>query len=377
VNIAKVAAEAGVGVGTVSRVLNGSPQVRDATRRRIVEVIDRLGYRPSHLAASLSLGATRAVAVLVPFLTRPSVVARLAGVLSVLDEEGYDSVVFNIETPEQRDRHLASVSTKHRADGVVVISIPLVRDQLAALEAANLPMVMLDADTSGAVRFVVDNVKGGRMATEHLLALGHRRIGFIGDDTGSGLSFTSSGRRLAGYRAALAAAGIGWCPEIVALGPHGAEDAARMATGLLSTGAPPTAICAASDTQAMGVLTAAERLGLAVPDDLSVIGFDDIDSAAMVRLSTVRQPLQDSGVLAARRLCDQLQGRPRRPARTVLPLELVARASTGAVDCRGRPPPTRRTVARTDRRRRSRSTRSNSTPAGAYSNNHPGPVQPA
>ncbi len=122
VTIAEVAETSGVGVGTVSRVINGAANVRDATRNRVLKVIGQLGYRPSHLAAALSRGTPRTVAIVIPYLTRPAMSARLAGALTVLDGQGYDTVVCNVANAEQRDRHLAALTERHRADGVIVVS---------------------------------------------------------------------------------------------------------------------------------------------------------------------------------------------------------------------------------------------------------------
>ena len=333
--IADVAAVAGVGVGTVSRVLNGGVNVRESTRLKVLEVIERLGYRPSHLAAALSRGTQRTVAILVPHLTRPSTVARLAGALSVLDQQRYDTIVCNVDTPEQRDHHLAALTARHRADGVIVVSMHLARQHLAAFRGGRVPLVTVDVPAAGVPQTIIDDVAGGRLATTHLLGLGHRRIGFIGDavarKTACDLGFASSRRRLQGYRRALAAAGVAADPELVRLGPHGPGVAAELAEQLLRLPDPPTAIFAASDTQAMGVLRAAEQRGFPVPRRLSVIGFDDIESAALLSLSTVRQPLEHSGAEAARRLCALLRGVQVRPLRQLLPLRIVQRSSTGLV----------------------------------------------
>jgi LacI family transcriptional regulator len=139
--IADVAAASGVGVGTVSRVINGAPNVREATRTSVLKVIDQLAYRPSHLAASLSRGTARTMAIVVPHLTRPSVVMRLAGALTVLDEQGFDTVVCNVDTPQQRDHHLAALTRRHRADGVMVVSLRLSRQQLESFQRAGVPLV--------------------------------------------------------------------------------------------------------------------------------------------------------------------------------------------------------------------------------------------
>jgi LacI family transcriptional regulator len=344
--IADVAAASGVGVGTVSRVINGAANVRDATRASVLKVIEQLGYRPSHLAAALSRGTPRAVAIVVPQLTRPSAVMRLAGALAVLDEQGYDTVVCNVDTPQQRDHHLAALTGRHRADGVIVVSLPLSRSQLASFRHAGVPLVTIDAPASGVPQTLTDDVRGGRLATGHLLALGHRRIGFVGDTMRgaagtSRLGFLASQHRLRGYRQALAAAGLGYQARLVRRGPHGPANAEALAAGLLALPDRPSAIFAASDTQAMGVLAAADRCGVGVPGELSVIGFDDIESAALLGLSTVRQPLADSGAEGARRLCALLRGERVSPLRQQLALEVVRRSSTAAFHGAGpgaRPP---------------------------------------
>jgi DNA-binding LacI/PurR family transcriptional regulator len=332
VTIADVAADAGVGVGTVSRVLNGSDQVRAATLRTVQDSIDRLGYRPSHAATALVRGTPRTVAVVVAHMTRPSTVVRVASALAVLAEEGYDTIVCNVDTPAERDRHLETLLPTHRADGVLAISLPLSRGQLAQFGRAGVTLVSVDAVAPGVPQTTIDDVAGGRLATGHLIGLGHRRIGFVGDmafaSPPAGLGFTSSADRLRGYRQALAEAGIDQQARLIRRGPHDTAAAAEQATRLLKAPDPPTAIFAASDTQAIGVLAAAERLGVTVPGQLSVIGFDDIESAAFLGLSTVRQPLARSGAEGAQRLCALLRGERLRVRRSELPLELVARAST-------------------------------------------------
>ena len=334
VTIADVAADAGVGVGTVSRVLNGSQQVRAATLRAVQDSIDRLGYRPSHAAAALVRGTPHTVAVIVTHLTRPSTVVRVASALAALEDQGYDTIVCNVDTPLERDRHLESLLPTHRADGVLTICLPFSREQLDQFCRASVALVSVDAVNPGVPQTIIDNVLGGRLATEHLIGLGHRRIAFVGDMVfgrpPADLGFTSSAHRLRGYRQALAAGGIKAEAGLVRRGPHDAATAAEQAAQLLKSPDPPSAIFAASDTQAIGVLAAAERLGVAVPGQLSVVGFDDIESAAFLGLSTVRQPLGLSGSQGARRLCSLLRGERVRPLRQELSIELVARGSSAS-----------------------------------------------
>jgi len=195
----------------------------------------------------------------------------------------------------------------------------------------------------GVPHTVTDDVAGGRMATEHLLSLGHRRIGFVGDTrhlaARTDLGFTASQQRLCGYQQALQNAGLEYDAGLVRRGPHGAANAEALAAELLALPDPPSAIFAASDTQAMGVLAAADRAGRPVPGELSVIGFDDIESAMLLGLSTVRQPLEDSGAEAARRLCALLRGEPMGPLRQQLSLEVVHRSTTARLRGSG-PSPT-------------------------------------
>lgn len=350
VRIADVAARAGVGVGTVSRVLNGSPQVRESTRHRVLEAINQTGFRPSRLAAGLSRGTPASVAIIVPFLTRPSVVARLAGVIEVLDAEGYDTIVCNVETAAQRDRQIRMFAGGHRAAAAVVISLRLTAAQLADLAVAGMHVVFVDAPARGVPHTVVDDVRGGLMATSYLIGLGHRRIGFIGDMGDGGLGFSSTADRRRGYRQALAMAGIPEDRALICRGQPGSAAAEQMALRLFRLPDPPTAIFAASDTQAMGVLSAAGAAGVPVPQRLSVIGFDDIEIAAPLGLSTIRQPLRESGARGATRLCTLMRGGVVSPLREVLPLEVVPRRSTAAAPPRPAAPPARSGSGRADSR---------------------------
>jgi len=293
---------------------------------------DRPAYRPMHQAPALVRGTPRTVAIVVTHMTRPSVVVRVASALAVLAEQGYDTIVCNVDAPAERDRHLEALLPAHRVDGVLAISLPLSSEHLAQFDSAEVALVSVDAAVAGVPHKVVDDVAGGRLAAEHLIGLGHRRIGFVGDMAfarpPAGLGFTSSASRLRGFRQALLAAGLRAEAELIRRGPHDAGTAAEHAAQLLKSADPPSAIFAASDSQAIGVLAAADRLGVPVPDQLSLIGFDDIESAGFLGLSTVRQPLERSGAEGARRLCALLRGERVVPQRQELPLELVARAST-------------------------------------------------
>ena len=329
VTISDVAARAGVGAGTVSRVLNGSPRVSEETRSKVIAVIDELGYRPNPMARGLSRGRCQTLGAVVPFFTQASAVERMRGVAAALDDSRYDLMLFNVETPVHRDEFLATLTRRDRADGLLIVSLPPPPEALEAIVAAGVPVVLVDSAGDGVPVVRIDDVAGARLATGHLLELGHRRIGFIGDAPTNPLGFVSSANREQGYREALAEAGIAFDPALLRHGAHDRDVALRLSSQLISAPEPPTAIFASSDVQALGVIEAARALGVKVPDDLSVIGFDDVEVSAYAGLTTIRQPLFESGFLGARLLLDSLQGSdPPTAVQHELELELVVRDTT-------------------------------------------------
>lgn len=330
--IADVAAHAGVGVATVSRVLNGRANVRPDTRARVLEAIDTLKYRPSPIARNLSLRRTHVIGVVVPFFTSPSAVERVRGVASVLARSPYDLMLFDIEAEDRREHAFRLFDRGDRSDGLLLISLIPPDDEVERLRAVRLPCVLVDAPHAGLPSIVIDDVLGGDVATSHLIELGHSRIGFLGDTSPDPYRFASSLDRTRGYERALTCAGIEIRPEYLREGTKSHHVARSTAIDLLRLPERPTAIFAASDSQALGVLEAARILGIRVPEELSVVGFDDIDVAAHVGLTTVRQPLFESGRRGAELLLQLLGGGAQpvdsRPAQ--LPVELIVRATTAA-----------------------------------------------
>lgn len=329
IGIATVAAEAGVGVGTVSRVLNGSNQVNEATRIRVLSTIERLDYRPLRSASSLSKGRTDAVGILVSVITRPSVMARLVGVIDVLSDAGLDAVVFNVENRAQLDRHLSSIIDQRRVDGIISISLRIPEERVTRIRKLGIPLVLVDSSLPNFPCVYIDDVAGGNMATKHLLSLGHRRVGFIGDNKHTALGISSSEDRYAGYLMALEAAGIEPDFDLVARGPHSSEAAAALTSAQFELGKHrPTAIFASSDTLAVGVIKAAQHHGLKIPDDCAVIGFDNLDISSILDISTVNQPLLESGIKGASKMVSLLNGEIAKPHREELPLDVVPRGSS-------------------------------------------------
>jgi DNA-binding LacI/PurR family transcriptional regulator len=331
--IADVAARAGVGVATVSRVLNSRSNVRPATRVKVLEAIEALSYRPSPLARNLSLRRTHVIGVVVPFFTSPSAVERVRGVAAALARSQYDLMLFDIESEDRRDHAFQLFDRGDRSDGLLMVSLIPPDAEVDRLRAAGLPCVLVDAPHPGLPCVVIDDVQGGELGTEHLIGLGHRRIGFIGDKSPDPFRFASSSDRTRGYERALGHAGIELRPEYVREGSQSHHIARSTAIDLLRLPQRPTAVFAASDQQAIAVLEAARILGISVPDELSVVGFDDIDIAAHIALTTVRQPLFESGRRGAELLLQMLAGAAQQPADNhaeLLSVDVVVRSTTAA-----------------------------------------------
>ena len=331
VTIRDVAKRAGVGLGTVSRVINQSPQVSELTLTRVLDAIEELNYVPNPTARRLSLGKTLTIAVIVPFFTRPSVTERLRGIEITLAESEYDMNIYNVETVKRRDLCIREVPRSERTDGVIIISLSPRDEEIPYLVNADVPIVLVDANHPSLGSFnrvIVDDIEGGKKATQHLVDIGHRRIAFLGDLIDSPFNFTSSGYRYAGYRQVLKKAGIEFRPEYHGETQHGRSEAREITFQMMALPEPPTAIFSASDTQAMGVMQAARELNLRVPQDISIIGYDDLEIAEYLGLTTIRQLLYKSGQRGVELLMAAIRESPPEPIFEILPTELVIRDTT-------------------------------------------------
>jgi DNA-binding LacI/PurR family transcriptional regulator len=331
VTIRDVARHAGVSVTTASRALNGNALVNPETAARVMRVVAELEFSPSPAARRLSLGRTLTVGAVVSFLTRPQAAERIRGIAAVLGDSEFDLVIYNVESIQKRDHYLATLLDSHRVDGLLIVSLPPPAATAAALARSPVPIVCIDVhvDTVAAMpRVVGDDVAGGAIAARHLLELGHRRIGFVGDAADNPFGFTSSQHRETAFTRELGRAGVTIPAAWLGHGAHGRYESRNLALRMLAGADRPTAIFAASDTQALGVLAAAHEAGLNVPDDLSVIGYDDIEAADYVGLTTVRQQLFESGRRGAELLLGEIEQRVGSTAIAQLTPELVVRRTT-------------------------------------------------
>jgi len=328
VTIRDVAKRAGVGVGTVSRVINSSPSVSEETRQRVLDTIEKLDYSPNPIARRLSLGKTLSIAVIVPFFTRPVFIERLRGIETILAQSDYDLVLYNVESTDRRDQCFRDTPRPERVDGLLIISLPPQDKDVDRFKRSQVPTVLIDARHPLLHRLTVDDAEGGRQATAHLIQLGHRRIAFIGDYLENPFGFVSSRERFEGYYQALEEADIPFQPGYLKQGEHDQLTARKLTIELLSMPEPPTAIFAASDTQAIGVLAAARDMGIPVPEALSVIGYDDIEVAEYLHLTTMRQPSFELGIEGSQLLMD-LIAQPDTPAQEIsFQTNLITRSTT-------------------------------------------------
>jgi LacI family transcriptional regulator len=326
--IRDVAKSAGVSIATVSRVLNESPAVRSDTREKVLAVMKDLDYVPNLTARRLSLGRTLTIGIALPFLTLPSFVERLRGVQFTLADSEYDLALFSAEVPQKIEDCLSNLLGQARVDGAIIVSFQLNDDQIKRLRHGKIPVVLIDAQHPKMNVVYVDDVVGGRMATQHLIDLGHRRIAYLSDYLENPFNFVSMKHRYRGYHQALEEAGIEVNSDYQQEGALGGREAYQKSVKLLTLPERPTAIFAASDTHAIGVLKAAHDLGIKVPEELSVIGYDDIRDAEYLNLTTIRQHLFEIGVEGANMLLNTLNKPNGSPQKLQLPTQLVVRGTT-------------------------------------------------
>ena len=329
VTIAEIADQAGVSVPTVSRVLNGRPGVAPDTRQRVEQLLSQHDYRRRVARPSTRTGFVNLV---VENLDSPWALEVIVGVEPVMYDAGFSTVIHDnhdsVNTRAANRSWLKNIE-KRPSDGIILAVGGLTPKQHARLDGMGLPFVIVDpiGDTDSATTAIgATNWAGGLAATEHLIGLGHTRIGLLGGPP----KLMCSRARLDGYRNALSNAGIPIDEELIEHGQFKLEAGYRQAQRLLQLVNPPTALFANSDQQALGAYDAARELGIRIPEDLSVVGFDDLPSSAWVqpRLTTVRQPIRQMAATAARTLLKAVLEGPQPATRVELATSLIVREST-------------------------------------------------
>ncbi|KUN79043.1 LacI family transcriptional regulator [Streptomyces bungoensis] len=338
VSITDVARAAGVSASTVSRALRGRPGVSDPVRAQIEAVAAELGYTASQSASSLASGRTRTIGVIVPYVGRWFFGTVVDASERVFSAAGYDVLLYNLGSPETRKRFFTRLPVRKRVDALLSLLIPD-EEEAAALRSLDIPLAVIVGGARDGFSVVgIDDHAGATSAVRHLVNLGHRRIGML-SGASEPLHWTTPIERRQAYLDVLADAGLPYDPALEADGGYSVEGGERAMTELLAGRSRPTAVFAQSDEMAMGALRALRRHRLKVPDDVSVIGFDDHELAEVIGLTTIAQPVAGQGEEAARLLLRQLDEPGAAPPRQVqMPIHLVLRETTAPPDPRHRSP---------------------------------------
>jgi DNA-binding LacI/PurR family transcriptional regulator len=320
-----VAKHAGVSITTVSRMLNAPNKVNSETRGRVIASIDALGFVPKAEARARAMQKNGRIGVITPFFTAPSFVQRLRGIAGALSPMNFELVIYSVDSTNHLQRYLSTLPLTGNLDGLIVISLPVGDTDARRLIDHGLPTVLIEYPHPRLNCVEIDDVQGGRMAATYLLKKGHRRIAFLGDTDLPEYSIHPVSLRLSGFRQVLKESGIDLPDTLVRLAPYSQEQTRQVARELLSLSEPPTAIFAATDFQALGVLKAARQLNVEVPEKLAVIGFDDLDMAEYADLTTICQHLDESGRLAVEILIAQMESSSQLPRHVKIPLNIIER----------------------------------------------------
>jgi LacI family transcriptional regulator len=332
VTIKDVAQHARVSSMTVSRVINGSDRVSPATRARVEQAIDELGYVPSRLASGLSRRRTGTLALIVPDVANPFFTLIVRGAEDVARRAGFRLILCDTRSDLGLERDVIEEMIAHRVEGIVIAPVSdASRAHLRRVAKFGVPFVLVDRTVPG-VRsdaIVGDNVGGARRLAEHLIAMGHRRIAFITE----GGDVSTARDRQAGYEEALRAAGLGTDDGLVVRATADPAGGLHGMPRLLALSDPPTAVFAVNNLVALGAIEAVRAAGLDVPGDIALVCFDDIEYASRLYpfLTVMAQPAETLGSLGTQLLLERVEGRARDDRLVVLPPQFVVRRSCGAV----------------------------------------------
>jgi DNA-binding LacI/PurR family transcriptional regulator len=330
VGIEEVARRAGVSSATVSRALSGRGPVSAMTRERVLQAAEELGYVVSSSASALATGRMRNVGVVIPFLNRWFYGAVLEGAESALLGHGYDLTLYHLGSIDERRTVFEHFLLRRRVDAVIAVSLELTEREVQRLHDMRKPMVGIGGPLPGVRTLSIDDIAVSRLATGHLIDLGHRRIAHIGGDRAQEMDFHVPMNRRIGYEQTLTAAGIPNDVRLFQPGDFTLQGGHAAALRLLSDPHDrPTAIFAASDEMAIGAILAARDLGLEVPRDVSIVGVDGHDLAEFFGLTTVAQYPMRQGRTAVEVLMTELHPAvDAEPFDTPLPFDLIVRSST-------------------------------------------------
>lgn len=324
-----VAELAGVSISTISRVLNSPDKVNPETRQQVMSAIDRLGFVPKAEARARAMQSTNRIGVITPFFTAPSFVQRLRGVAGRLSREHYELVIYPVDSEEQLQGYISSIPVMRNLDGLIIMSLAVKDQDVERLLSSRTETVLIEFSHEKLNSIVIDDFQGGRTVAEHLIKKGHKTFGFLGDIEPPERNIIHPVRsRLEGFQSALKDAGMTLPGKMIKQAFYAHESSREAAHTLLTMSGRPSAIFAASDNQALSIMKVARQLNMRIPDDVAVVGFDDIDMADYVDLTTVRQHLDESGRLSAEMVLGRIADPARATQHIYLPLNLIERQTT-------------------------------------------------
>lgn len=327
--IADVAARAGVSKATASRALSGRGYVSQETRRRVTDAAGELAYVAHSSATSLATGRTNAVGVIAPPLGRWFFAELITGIHEALLDGGYDLTLYAVSDGQSsRSRIFDEVLPRRRFDGIIAVGLEPSIQELQRLSTIGCPVVSVGPNDHRTSTVSIDDIAAGRIATEHLIDLGHRDIVFLGGEEPPAELDSGDARRLEGYRQAMLAAGLGDRIGVVSAAPTMPSGYQAAVDLLGDRRTRPTALVAVCDEAAIGAVIAARRLAIAVPTELSVVGIDDHQHAEMFALTTIRQQPREQGAAAVAQLFRRMEDADAETEHILAPSALVVRNST-------------------------------------------------
>ena len=332
-SVYEVAALAGVSIATVSRTLNQPHRVSENTRARVMEAVRTLDYTPDFEAAARARHQNDRVAVIAPMTTYPGFISRLKGVALALQERDSELIVFQVDASKLNNpnytKYIEALASSGRYDGFIIMSLPLGGQELSRLAETKFPVVLIETNDPRFPTVQVDHRHGAELATQHLIDRGHKKLGFVGFVPLQDYSLNAPLQREESFVETLKKNGLEIYPEFIVHTEYDIYATANALTQILSREDRPTAIFCAADINALGAIRAANNLGLRIPEDIAIVGFDDIDMAQYMELTTIHQPLENSGREAVQLITKIIKNPTLSPAQEILlDLHLIVRGSS-------------------------------------------------
>jgi DNA-binding LacI/PurR family transcriptional regulator len=323
-----VAELASVSTATVSRVLNSSNLVKKETREKVLKAIDELGFIPDAFARERARKDIGHIGVITPFFTIPSITQRLSGIANTLMNTSYNLTIFPVDSQKRLDIYYSELPYSRLVDGLIILTLPIDELSLQRFKMREIPLLFIESHIEGYSSIEYDNKFGGHLAAEHFIKKNHKRCAFIGNSLVPEYALSQEEDRFEGYRQTLLKDNIDLPDTYVKMPVLHSRDQDQQIHDLFDADPPPTAIFTSTDELALSVLKIAKNRGVQIPQDLAVIGFDDIDIADYLELTTISQSLVESGKLAAEHLIPRISN-PTRPIENIfIQHKLIERNTT-------------------------------------------------